>query len=108
MSTTSTKTTPPRKMALTRDHVRLRRRLENYFKEMPYGSDAERRFVGAMIDLLYCIAPYERGYGAIVDSVSKLTEKDRLRDIFSRSKSERTEHGTVVQVPSPSNYNYNY
>jgi hypothetical protein len=95
-------------MTLTRDHVRLRRRLENYFKEISYGSDAERRFVGAMIDLLYCISPSERGYGAIVDSATKLTQKDQLRDIFSRSTSERTQYGTIVRVPSPSNYDYNY
>jgi hypothetical protein len=106
MSTTSTKTAPPRKMTLTQDHVRLRRRLENYLREIPYGSDAERRFVGAMIDLLYCINPYDRGYGAIVDSVIKLTQKDRLRDVFSRSTTERTPYATIVQVPSPSNYNY--
>ena len=105
MSTTPTiKTTPPRKMTyweFNQAKVRLRRRLEDSVEEIPLENGAEHRFVVAMIDLLYCLNHRDSGAEATIDGIRKLTRKGRLRDIFSCTRSEYTEHGLVVRVESP-------
>jgi hypothetical protein len=106
MSTTPTiTTTPPRKMSPTQAKVRLRRRLEDYLEKTWYQSAAERRFIQAMIDLLYCIGAWDKGSEAIINSVGTLMLKGQLRDIFSRSTSEYTKYGVVVRIESPSKMN---
>jgi hypothetical protein len=82
--------------------VRLRRRLEDSLEEIPRQNGAERRVVGAMIDLLYCLPAWISGAEAIIDGIRKLTQKGRLQDIFSSSTSEYTKYGLVVRVESPS------
>jgi hypothetical protein len=99
------KTTRPRKMTTTeiaQATLRLRRRLEDSLEEIPHQNGAERRVVAAMIDLLYCLPDWVSGAEAIIDGIRKLTQKGRLRDIFSSSTSEYTKYGLVVRVESPS------
>jgi hypothetical protein len=106
MSTTPTKPTLPRKMTckeLNQAKVRLRRRLEDSLEEIPHQNGAERRFVVAMIDLLYCLPDWLSGTEATIYAIRKLTQKGRLRDIFSSSRSECTKYGLVVRVEIPSN-----
>ena len=82
--------------------LRLRRRLEDSLSETPHQNGAERRFLQAMIDLLYCIQDYDSGAETIIDCVRKLTLMGRLQNILSRSTSEWHSHGRSVRVPSPS------
>jgi hypothetical protein len=99
------KTTRPRKMTydeFKKAKVRLRRRLEDSLEKIPYQNGAERRFVVAMIDLLYCLSGRDSGAEATIDGIRKLTQKGRLRDIFSSTTSEYTESGLVVRVESTS------
>ena len=105
MSTTpTTKPNRPSKMEFEQAKVRLRRRLEDSLEEIPYQNGAERRFVGAMIDLLYCLPDFMVGSNEVLDSLRKLTRKGQLRFIFSRTRSETTEQGLlVVRVESPGN-----
>jgi hypothetical protein len=106
MSMTPTiKTTPPPKKTyqeINQAKVRLRRRLEDSLEEIPHQNGAERRVVGAMIDVLYCLPDFLSGAEVIIDGIRKLTQKGRLQDIFSSSTSEYTRHGLVVRVESPS------
>ena len=82
--------------------LRLRRRLQDSLSETPYQNYAERRFLQAMIDLLYCTYSYDSGLETIIDSVRKLTLRPRLANILSGSTSESHPHGHSVRVPSPS------
>jgi hypothetical protein len=102
----TTKPTRPRMTTteIAQATLRLRRRLEDALSGGLYENDAERRFLQAMIDLLYCISASDSGSETIIDSVSKLTLKRRLRNVFSRSTSAWTNSYTHrrVCVPSPS------
>jgi hypothetical protein len=105
MSPTPTKTTRPRKMTykeFNQAKVRLRRRLEDSLEEIPHQNDVERRVVVAMIELLYCLPDWASGSESMIDGIHKLTQKGRLREIFSSSISEYTKYGLFVRVEKPS------
>jgi hypothetical protein len=109
MSITPTiKSTRPRKMTyaeIAQVQLRLRRRLEDSLSETPRQNAAERRFIQAMIDLLYCIHKFDRGSETIIDSVRKITQVGQLRYILSRSTTEWSPtHELIVRVPSPSEH----
>jgi hypothetical protein len=102
----ATNATRPRKMTTTeiaQATLRLRRRLEDSLPERLRDNAAERRFIQAMIDLLYCISAYDSGSETIIDCVRKLTLKPRLRKAFSRSTNHWSgSYPPRVCVPSPS------
>jgi hypothetical protein len=101
--TPRTKPTRPYKMTSwekTQAISRLRRRLEDSLCfENHY---AERRFIEATIDLLYCFSQHDRNVEAIIVGLGKLTQKGRLHDIFSRSIADFNNGGVRVWVRSPS------
>jgi hypothetical protein len=98
----TTDSTRPRKMTTTeiaRAQLRLRRRLEDYLVENQHPT-AEKRFYQAMIELLYCIRPWDSGSETIVDSARKLMLKPALREAFSRSTTNSSEGRPCVPSPS--------
>ena len=102
-STRSQKKTPKE---IAKAALRLRRQLENSLLEYD-GSYAERRFVKAMVDLLYSVGIFDRDVEIIIDSVRNLTSKKRLRGVFSRSTLQWSPTGSPIYerwlcVPSPS------
>jgi hypothetical protein len=83
--------------------LRLRRRLEDSLSQTGYQHGGERRFIQAMIDLLYCISASDSGSETVIECVRKLTLKPRLRKAFSRSTSVWSGgYPPRVCVPSPS------
>jgi hypothetical protein len=101
--TPRTKPTRPYKMTSaekTKAILRLRRRLEDSLSV--YNHYAERRFIVATIDLLYCFSSFDRDVEAIIVGLSKLTQKGRLRDIFSRSTTDSQNGRVRFWVRSPS------
>ena len=102
-NTPTTKSTRPRKMTITeiaQAQLRLRRRLEDYLIDNRHLNAAEKRFYQAIIELLYCIRPWDSGSEAIIDSVRKLMLKPALREAFSRSTTNSSEDRPCVPSPS--------
>jgi hypothetical protein len=104
MSAITPRTKPTRPHKMTFDEKRLAiLRLRRWFEDSLSGArGAERRFIEATIDLLYCVTEYHSNAQQVIVSLSKLKQKDLLRNIFCYS-SASSQHGTLhVRVPSPS------
>jgi hypothetical protein len=87
---------------IARAQLFLRRRLEDQLSEMHQYS-AERCFIQAMIDRLYCLKATDSGAETIIDCVLKLTWQPELGTAFSRSKIDwSAPDAPRVCVPSPS------